>query len=164
MIREMVKQRFEPKAVVSPGSPGMYEVQFYKTLGKYSDYCMTNLPWINPKSGMSQALLKAFSKAYPDALFEMNVGFTFEAILIAADAARRAGGTEPKAVLEALPSTNIAEHVMIGGPLVFDAKGQNNNIRSATIQNFGGKPLVVLPGDVAEAKPVFPAPGWQQRG
>lgn len=164
MIREMVKQRFEPKAVVSPGSPGMYEVQFYKTLGKYSDYCMTNLPWINPKSGMSQALLTAFTKAYPDALFEMNVGFTFEAILIAADAAKRAGSTEPKALLEALPSTNIAEHVMIGGPLVFDAKGQNNNIRSATIQNFGGKPKVVLPGDVAETKPVFPAPGWQQRG
>lgn len=164
MIREMVKQRFEPKAVVSPGSPGMYEVQFYKTLGKYSDYCMTNLPWINPKSAMSQALLKAFAKAYPDALFEMNVGFTFEAILIAADAAKRAGSTDPKAVLEALPATNLTEHVMIGGPIAFDAKGQNNNIRSATIQNFGGKPRVVLPTDVAEAKVVFPVPGWQQRG
>jgi branched-chain amino acid transport system substrate-binding protein len=164
VIREMVKQRFEPKAVVSPGSPGMYEAQFYKTLGKYSDYCMTNLPWINPKTAMSQALLKAFTKAYPDALFEMNIGYTFEAILIAADAAKRAGSNDPKAILAALPATNIAEHVMIGGPIVFDAKGQNTNTRSATIQNFGGKPLVVLPSDVAEAKPVFPAPGWQQRG
>ena len=164
MIREMVKQRFEPKAVVSPGSPGMYEVQFYKTLGKYSDYCITNLPWINPKTKLSQALLSAFSKAYPDALFEMNVGYTFEAILIAADAAKRAGSTDPKALLEALPATNITEHVMIGGPITFDAKGQNNNTRSATIQNFNSKPLVVYPAEAAEAKAVFPVPGWQQRG
>ena len=164
MIREMVKQRFEPKAVVSPGSPGMYEVQFYKTLGKYADYCITNLPWINPKTAMSQALLKAFTKAYPDALFEMNIGFTFEAILIAADAAKRAGSTEPKALLEALPATNITEHVMTGGPIVFDAKGQNGNTRSATIQNFGGRPQVVFPAEASEAKAVFPVPGWQQRG
>ncbi len=164
VIREMVKQRFEPKAIVSPGSPGMYEVQFYKTLGKYADYSMTNLPWINPKSKMSQALLAAFAKAYPDALFEMNVGYTFEAILIAADAAKRAGSPEPKALLEVLPATNITDHVMIGGAITFDAKGQNNNTRSATIQNFGGKPLVVLPAEAAEAKPVFPVPGWQQRG
>ena len=164
VIREMVKQRFEPKAVVSPGSPGMYEVQFYKTLGKYADYSLTNLPWINPHTKMSQALLTAFGKAYPDALFEMNVGFTFEAILIAADAARRAGSTNPKALLDVLPTTNIADHVMIGGPIVFDAKGQNTNTRSATIQNFGGRPKVVFPAEAAEARVVFPAPGWQQRG
>lgn len=163
LIREMVKQRFEPKGIISPASPGMYEVQFYKTLGKYGDYGITNLPWINPKSSMSHALLSAFSKAYPDALFEMNVGFTFEAVLIAADAAKRAGSNAPQAVLAALPATNIAEHVMIGGPIAFDAKGQNNNIRSAAIQNRNSRPVVVLPAELADMPPVFPAPGWQQR-
>ncbi|MBI3446661.1 MAG: ABC transporter substrate-binding protein, partial [Magnetospirillum sp.] len=141
-----------------------YDEEFYKALGGYADYCITNLPWINPKTTMSQALLKAFNKAYPNDLFEMNIGFTFEAILIAADAAKRAGSTEPKALLEALPTTNITEHVMIGGPIVFDAKGQNGNTRSATIQNFGSKPMVVFPAEAAEAKAVFPVPGWQQRG
>ncbi len=163
LVREMVKQRFEPKAIISPASPGMYEVQFYKTLGKYSDYCITNIPWINPKGAMSQALLKAFTKAYPDALFEMNVGFTFEAILVAAEAAKRAGSTDAQAVLAALPATNIDLHVMTGGPITFDAKGQNNNIRSAAVQNHGGRPVVVLPAEMAEMPPVFPAPGWQQR-
>jgi branched-chain amino acid transport system substrate-binding protein len=164
LVREMVKQRFEPKGIISPASPGMYEVQYYKTLGKYGDYSITNLPWINSKAKMSQALQAAFNKAYPDALFEMNVGFTFEAVLIAADAARRAGSTDPKALLEALPATDIAEHVLTGGNIKFDAKGQNNNIRSAAVQNRNSKPTVVLPADAAEMAPVFPAPGWQQRG
>ena len=163
LIREMVKQRFEPKAIISPGSPGMYEAQFYKTLGKFGDYAVTNLPWVNPKSALSQKLMAVFSKQFPDALFEMNIGFTFEAILIAADAAKRAGNTAPKALLDALPATNIAEHVMIGGPIAFDAKGQNNNIHSASVQNRNSKPVVVLPADNAETTPVLPAPGWQSR-
>jgi branched-chain amino acid transport system substrate-binding protein len=163
LIREMVKQRFEPKAIISPGSPGMYEAQFYKTLGKYGDYAITNLPWINPRAPLSKTLLTAFSKQFPDALFEMNIGFTFEAILIAADAAKRAGSTTSKALLEALPATNLAEHVMIGGPIAFDAKGQNNNIHSAAVQNRESKPVVVLPADSAETTPVLPMPGWQQR-
>ncbi len=163
LIREMVKQRFEPKAIISPGSPGMYEAQFYKTLGKYGDYAITNLPWVNPRASLSKTLLAAFSKQFPDALFEMNVGFTFEAILIAADAAKRAGSTASNALLEALPATNLAEHVMIGGPIAFDSKGQNNNIHSAAVQNRNSKPVVVLPADSAETTPVLPVPGWQSR-
>jgi len=163
LIREMVKQRFEPKAIISPGSPGMYEAQFYKTLGKFGDYAITNLPWINPRSPLSKTLLAAFSKQFPDALFEMNVGFTFEAILIAADAAKRAGSNASKGLLEALPMTNLAEHVMIGGPIAFDGKGQNNNIHSAAIQNRDSHPVVVLPNENAEMTPVLPVPGWQKR-
>lgn len=45
LVREMVKQRWEPKGIVSPGSPGLYDEQFYKVLGKYADYAITNLPW-----------------------------------------------------------------------------------------------------------------------
>jgi branched-chain amino acid transport system substrate-binding protein len=163
LIREMVKQRFEPKALISPGSPGMYEAQFYRTLGKFGDYAITNLPWFNPRAPLAKTLLAAFAKQFPDALFEMNVGFTFEAILIAADAAKRVGATASKALLEALPATNLAEHVMIGGPIAFDSKGQNNNIHSAAIQNRGSKPVVVLPADNAESTPVLPVPGWQNR-
>src|SRR6478672_10088764 len=42
--REMVKQRWNPMGIVSPGSPGMYEEQFFKTLGKLSEYCISNVP------------------------------------------------------------------------------------------------------------------------
>src|SRR5205085_6837539 len=52
--REMVKQRWNPMGVISPGSPGMYEEQFSKVLGKYADYCISNAPWFNPKMGMTK--------------------------------------------------------------------------------------------------------------
>ncbi len=83
--------------------------------------------------------------------------------MIAADAFKRAGSTDGAQLAEALRKTNITEHMMIGGPITFDAKGQNSKVASACIQNRDGQPLVVLPEEAAQAKPVFPVPGWQER-
>jgi branched-chain amino acid transport system substrate-binding protein len=52
---------------------------------------------------------------------------------------------------------------MTGGPITFDAKGQNPNIVSACVQNRNRTPTVVLPVAAATEKPVLPMPGWQGR-
>ncbi len=167
LVRELVKQRWSPQAILSPGSPGMYEAQFYKALGnRYSDYCISNVPWYNPKAELTRRVEAQFNKQFPQEklmFHALNVGFTFEAMMIAADAFKRAGTADGAQLADALRKTNIAEHVMIGGPIQFDAKGQNTHIASACIQNRGGEPKVVLPQSAAQAKPVFPVPGWQER-
>src|SRR5262249_47645344 len=33
LVRDMVRQRFEPKGIISPGSPGLYDEEFYQALG-----------------------------------------------------------------------------------------------------------------------------------
>ena len=53
-----------------------------------------------------------------------NVGYTFESILIAADAFKRAKSTDPKALADAIRQTNITDRMMLGGPIKFNAKGQ----------------------------------------
>lgn len=166
LVREMVKQRYEPMGLISPGSPGFYDEQFYKALGKHSDYCVTNLPWVNPNSPLAQKVEAAFRRRYPNDRYEgysFNVGFTLEAILIAADARRRAGSSAAPALLEALRATRLVERIMIGEAITFDAKGQNPDCVSAAVQNRDRRPTVVLPKAAAEAEPVFPAPGWSQR-
>jgi branched-chain amino acid transport system substrate-binding protein len=163
MVREMVKQKYEPMGIISPGSPGMYEKQFLTTLGKYADYCITNVPWFDPKQPMVKTLEDAFDKAYPDQSFDINIGFCFEAVLICADAAKRAGSTKPEALVDALKATNITDRVMVGGAIKFNEKGQNVDLRSAAVQNLKGKPTVVLPAENASAAPVFPMPGWDKR-
>jgi branched-chain amino acid transport system substrate-binding protein len=62
-----------------------------------------------------------------------------------------------------LRSTRIEKRVSLGGPITFDGKGQNNSNLCASIQNRGGRPVVVLPKEAAEMAPVFPMPGWAQR-
>jgi branched-chain amino acid transport system substrate-binding protein len=162
--REMVKQRWYPMGVISPGSPGMYEEQFFRTLGKLSEHCVSNVPWYNPRAPLTGVVEKAFLKQNPkDRLpfHGLNVGFTFEAILIAADAYRRAKSTEPKVLVDAIRQTNITSKMMLGAPIRFNAKGQVEGIGSACIQNLNLNPTVVLPADAATAKPVFPAPDFK---
>ncbi len=166
LVRDMVRQRFEPKAIISPGSPGLYDEEFYQALGPLSDYAIYNLPWANPKSKMTEALAAAYKAAHPNNRFEVdcfNVGFTFEALLIAADGFKRAGTANGPDLMAAIRATDIAEHVMIGGPIKFDDKGQNNNIGSAVIQNRNRTPAVVLPESAATMTPVLPMPPWQGR-
>lgn len=163
MVREMVKQRWEPKIVMSPGAPGFYENQFYKTLGKYSNGLITNVPWYNPRSSITQKLLDEFTKSYKNELFELNVGFSFEAVMVAADAFNRAKSTDGKALADAIRQTKIENHVMAGGVLQFNEKGQNVNIKSVTLQNLDQRPKVVLPLDIAEDNLSLPLASWSKR-
>ena len=64
--REMVKQRWSPMGVVSPGSPGLYEEQFSKGLGKYADNCITNMPsGTTPRRKITHDFAAAFKKRFP---------------------------------------------------------------------------------------------------
>lgn len=163
LIQEMVKQQYEPMGIVNPGAPGLYEYDFLKTMGKYANFHVSNVPWLNPKSAMTQALEKRFAAKYKDGHLDINVGFTFEALLVAANAWLRAKSHAGTALMEALRRTDIKEHVITGGPIQFDSKGQNVNIRAAAVQNLNNKPTVVLPPEFAIAKPVFPMPGWRAK-
>jgi branched-chain amino acid transport system substrate-binding protein len=157
--REIVKQRWNIMGIISPGSPGMYENQFYQTLGKLSDHCISNVPWYEPKGSLTLAVEAAFKKQNPkDQLrfHALNVGYTFEAIMVVADAFKRAGSTDARTLTEAIRRTEIKNRMMFGGPIKFNAKGQVDGNLSACIQNQGQRPVIILPSAAAEAKPVFP--------
>lgn len=163
--REMVKQRWNPMGIIGPGNPGMYEAQFFAALGKLSNYCISNVPWYDPKSPVTKKVEPAFAKMFPQEKLmyhALNVGFTFEAMMVAADAFKRAKTTEGKALADAIRQTDIKERMMIGAPIRFNAKGQVEGIASASIQNLNERPVVVLPAASAEAKPVFPQPDYRK--
>ena len=163
--REMVKQRWNPMGIISPGSPGMYEEQYFKTLGKLSEHSISNVPWYNPNAKLTKVVEKAVLKQNPKdqlVFHGLNVGFTFEAILVAADAFKRAKTTDPKTLADAIRQTNITDKMTLGGPIKFNAKGQVEGIGSACVQNLKLLPTVVLPRAAATAKPVFPVPGYKK--
>ena len=163
--REMVKQRWHPMGIVAPGNPGLYEDQFYKSLGKLSEYCISNVPWFDPKAELSKRVEKAFDKQNPKdkMMFHvLNVGYTFEALMIAADAFKRARSSDAKTLTAAIRQTDIKNRMMLGGAIKFNAKGQVEGNASACIQNLNLMPTVVLPASAATAKPVFPVPDYKK--
>src|SRR5215469_8074516 len=162
ITRELVKQRWTPQAVLSMG-PGWYEDQYIKTLGKLSDGPISLVPFQDPNKKLSKALQVALAKAYPGINLSTNHVYTFEALLIAADAYKRAGSNDPKALADAIRTTNITDNVSIGPGIQFDAKGQNDKLKNGTIQNRAGKLVTLAPKDAANAKPEWPMAAYQNR-
>src|SRR3954471_8169396 len=65
LTREMVKQRWSPKAIFSMG-PGWHGDQSLKTLAKPRDGPLTFVPWYVPNKKLAKTLEAALTKAYPE--------------------------------------------------------------------------------------------------
>jgi branched-chain amino acid transport system substrate-binding protein len=163
LTRELVKQRWTPQAIMSMG-PGWYEDQYLKTLGKLADGPISFSPWYDPHKKLTGVLEAALAKIAPEVNLNTNHVFTFEALLVAADAFKRAGSTDPKALADAIRTTHITDNVAIGPGIQFDAKGQNDKVRQGAFQNRGGKLVTLAPPEAASGKPEWPMPPYQARG
>jgi branched-chain amino acid transport system substrate-binding protein len=162
ITRELVKQRWSPMAILSMG-PGWYEDQYLDTLGKLSDGPMSFVPWYDPNKKVSKMLEAALAKAHPGVNCGTNHVYTFEALLVAADAYKRAGTAEPQKLADAIRKTNITDNVSTGPGIQFNEKGQNDKLKNSAIQNRGGKLLAIAPASAANAKPELPMNPYDKR-
>ena len=162
VTREFVKQRWSPMAIMSMG-PGWYEDQYLKTLGKLSDGPMSFTPWYDPNKPLTKKLEAAIEKSHPGLNLNTNHVYTFEALLVAADAFKRAGTTDPKALADAVRTTNIKDNVSPGPGIIFNEKGQNDKLKCSAIQNRGGKLVTLAPQEASNAKPDLPMKPYDKR-
>jgi branched-chain amino acid transport system substrate-binding protein len=150
-------------AVLSMG-PGWYEDQYLKTLGNLSDGPLSFVPWYDPNKKLSKALVAALAKAHPDVNVATNHIYTFEALLVASDAYKRAGSADPKALADAIRKTRITDNISPGPGIQFNEKGQNDKLSNSAIQNRGGKHVMVAPKAAANARAEVPMTPYDKRG
>ena len=132
----MVKQRWNPMGVVSPGSPGLYEEQFSKGLGKYADYCITNTVWFNPKNEITQRVRGGVQEALPEGRVRVPRHQRRLHLRRDPDRRRRVQAREehrsprrwPRR--SGRPNIPATDRVTLGGPIKFNAKGQVEGNRS----------------------------------
>jgi len=162
LTRELVKQRWTPMAILSMG-PGWYEDQYLKTLGKLSDGPLSFVPWYDPNKPLSKKLEDSLAKAHPGVNLNTNHVYTFEALLVAADAYKRAGTSDPAALADAIRKSNITNNVSPGPGIRFNEKGQNDKVKNSAIQNRDGKLVTVAPKVAANAKVEWPLKPYDRR-
>jgi branched-chain amino acid transport system substrate-binding protein len=163
LTRELVKQRWSPMAILSMG-PGWYEDQYLKTLGKLSDGPLSFVPWYDPNKPLSKKLEEVLAKSSPGVNLNTNHVYTFEALLVAADAYKRAGSSDPAALADAIRKSNITNNASPGPGILFNEKGQNDKLKGSAIQNRGGKLVTVAPKVAANAKVEWPLKPYDKRG
>jgi branched-chain amino acid transport system substrate-binding protein len=133
--------------------------------GKIAEYALCAAQWAPSLSYSDELFGKASDYA---ALYEATykeaapyqAAESSAAVQVFADAFTRAGSLDPKAVRDALSSTNIASFY---GPVRFDETGKNVDKPTILFQVQDGKYVVVYPEKWAEAKLRAPTPTWDQR-
>jgi len=110
------------------------------------------VPWYDPNKKLSKQLEAAFGKAYPGLNLNTNQVFTFEALLVAADAyKRRARPTRRRSRRRSAPPTSPT--MSASGPASNSMpRARTNKLKNAAIQNRGGKLVTVAPKFASNAK------------
>ncbi len=163
LVRELYKQRVDLMGIIGPGSPGWYEPEFIRDMGKLADFVLDNAPWPNPKSHQFKDINERFGKLYPGKYLDGNSVYGYLAVLVIADALERAKSAKPEAIIEALRTTNLRQEIAAGGPVRFTPNGDNLGANTALMQVLKGEVKVVLPKEFAEAKYIFPTPPLWKR-
>jgi branched-chain amino acid transport system substrate-binding protein len=159
LLEEIAKQRIDLMGVISPGAPGLYEPGQIRQLKELIEHVMDAAPWPNYKNPAVPKISAEFAKRSSGRYFDASGAYTYEAVLVLADALERAASTDPDAVVAAIKKSSFAGGITVSnGPVVFNETGDNPNASTAMIQILGQKPRVVWPRDVAEQKFVFPRP------
>ncbi len=136
-----------------------------ETLGKSAEYTLCAAQWAPSLSYSDELFGSAHDYA---ALYEKTYNETAPyqaaessaAVQVFADAFTRAGSLDPKAVRDALATTDIASFY---GPVRIDETGKNAGKPTILFQVQDGQYVVVYPEKWAEAKLRAPTPVWDKR-
>lgn len=154
--RTMRGRRVAPKAFLGCGNGAFSDQNFVKELGEITELVMDGNYQANPTSSLAQKMFGHYQALHGTKIAPSAI-FAYEAIYVIADAVERAQSRDREAIRDALSKTDIKNHVLPQGPIIFGADGQNKNAQAAITQVQKGQIKVVWPVKYAEAEPVFPA-------
>jgi len=155
LVRTLVQQRVQPKAVYSILGGAASNVKFVKEFNAEAQYVMDCNHWYDPR--------KPASKALTEKLAAQNIDLTYEVMLnyacmqLIQDALERAASTDRQKIIDALAASTLSDHIMPYGPTKF-VSGQNQGAQPVNTQIKGNNIEVIFPKEFATAEPVFPIP------
>ena len=157
VYKTMKDLRLKAEAIMGCANGAFSHPKFVKELGDLTENVLDGNYRANPLSPLTQKAFAHYQQTYGAEMGASTV-FSYQAIYVIADALERAASTDRTAVREALAKTNMTNHILPQGPIVFGPDGQNQNAAAVVVQIQGGRIKVVWPEQYAEAKPIFPVP------
>jgi branched-chain amino acid transport system substrate-binding protein len=157
VFKTMRDMKIKSKGIIGCGNGAFSHPKFVEELGNLTENVMDGNYCANPRSPLTKKAFANYKAAYGTDMGPSTV-FSYQPVYVLADALERAKSTDREAVREALSKTNLAEHILPQGPIVFGPDGQNKNAQAAMMQILGGKIVTVWPEAYAEGKYIFPQP------
>jgi branched-chain amino acid transport system substrate-binding protein len=155
VYKTMKDLRLQAKAVLGLANGAFSHPKFVQELGSIAENVMDGNYHANP---LSEITKRAFANYKKEFNADMGSGtiFPYMAVYVIADALERAKSTKGEQLREALAKTDLKNHILPQGPLVFGPDGQNVNAAPVIMQVQNGSVKVVWPVAYADGKPIFP--------
>lgn len=136
---------------------------FVQQVGDLANYVATVVSWSKDVKypGAQELYERLKARAGSEPSFYEAEGYL--ALMVAADALRRAGSTSREAVRDALAATDLTTPVTTVRFNEWGGFQGQNPIRSLVLQIQDGKHVTVFPADIAAAEPRHPTPEWSAR-
>lgn len=158
LFTQLAKTPVARAALVSLGTPDLIEAARTASVVPAVERVMELAVWPNLRNPRTRRLVEEFVSRSGGRRLDAIPGYTYEAVLVIANALERAASADPGPLAEALRRTSFETPLMIAaGPIVFDEGGENPNAAPAVLQIFGGRPAVVWPKHAAERPYTLPA-------
>lgn len=157
VFKTMRDVKLKSKGIIGCGNGAFSHPKFVEELGALTENVMDGNYCANPRSPLTKKAFANYKAAYGADMGPSTV-FSYQPVYVLADALERAKSTNREAVREALSKTDLKDHILPQGPIVFGPDGQNKNAQAAMMQILGGKIVTVWPEAYADAKYVFPQP------
>jgi len=161
LMRQSQEVDLDPRYYTSAGT-GFAAAEFPtpKGAGKNAEYTFSVSQWIPeaPWPGSKEFDAEYFKRTNTHPQYHAMQAY--EALMVVAQAINNAQSLEPAKIRDAIRSTDLPKTAF--GPVKFDGNGQNQHEVLIT-QVHGGKYHLVYPPDLADAKPIIPAPKWSER-
>lgn len=157
LFKTMKEAGVKSKAIVGVANGAISNAKFISDETAINQYLMDVNYTANPKNPKTAEVKKAY-KDKTGVEMSPNAVYAYEAAVVLINAIERAGSTDKTKIRDALAATNLTDHILPQGPIVFDEKGENKNANAVLSQITDGKSKVVFPKEYSEADPVFPFP------
>jgi branched-chain amino acid transport system substrate-binding protein len=161
LMRQSQEVDLNPRYFTAAGT-GFSAAEFPtdKGAGKNAEFTLSVSQWLPeaPWPGSKEFDAEYFKRTNTHPQYHAMQAY--QSLMTAVQAIKNANSLDAAKVRDALKNIDLKTSAF--GPVKFDANGQNlHQVLITQIQ--GGKYRVVFPTDVADAKPIIPAPKWADR-
>jgi branched-chain amino acid transport system substrate-binding protein len=135
--------------------------KFYELLGKNAEFVYGSSQW-EPELPYPRAkeFVAAYEKEFPGADLSYHSAGAYAGCLILVKAIKRAGSLDGERIREAILKMDLTTAY---GSFRVDQDGFQISHKMVTFQWQDGKKAIVWPEGLAQGKPRFPMPPWNQR-
>jgi branched-chain amino acid transport system substrate-binding protein len=160
-MRQSMEVDLNPKYYTAAGT-GFSAAEFptAKGAGRNAEFTLSVSQWLPeaPWPGSKEFDAEYFKRynSHP----QYHAMQAYQSLHTAAIAINNAKSTDAAKIRDAIKNLSLKTSAF--GPIKFDATGQNQHPVLIT-QVVGGKYHVVYPPEVADSKPIIPAPRWSDR-